>query len=312
MVVLKSPPGSAIWGSFSAHRPNLETHGRLISRSWVWAYLEEWAPWHTGQCPRQHSGQGGSALLISSPRSAHAATSSQRAGDSSDPDASAVCLGRMSPLLGLGCLFPEAASGSEEPASSVLGSLSLCPILHVHFQPQALVERLSLLMVALCAPLHPQSKGVHDNPYLIGLSWRWSEIKHETLVWGHNRCLVNVAAIIVIIIINTVITTIIIVIIIITIGFWRQLPRDQSQSRAVWPQASNSSGPRFLIKQTDCSFWCFLSPPLFRVSESLAEQILITSLVGSWARDLTSLNLKFLHQMNGVNITIHSQCNWED
>ena len=50
-----------------------------------------------------------------------------------------------------GCtLVPGAASGSEELASVVLGSLSpACLVLHVPLQPQALVEGLLPLLGAI-------------------------------------------------------------------------------------------------------------------------------------------------------------------
>lgn len=106
--------------------------------------------------PLQHLGREGWSLLVSSQRSAQAATSSHR-GDSGDPDAPAICLGRMSFLPGLDCLLPGAASRSEDAGSAMLGSL--CPsVLHAHLQPQAPVEGLALLMVVIQALLSPWTK----------------------------------------------------------------------------------------------------------------------------------------------------------
>ena len=98
-------------------------------------------------------GTGGPGLAHLIPEVRTSCYKLREAGGGSDPDTSVVCLGRPPPIPKLAALVHGAASGSEEPASVVLGSLSpACLILHVHLQPQALVEGLLLLPGAIRAP----------------------------------------------------------------------------------------------------------------------------------------------------------------
>lgn len=129
MVVVKSPPRPAIWGSFPATAPTCSLmpgsfQGLGSGQAWRNEPHSTWCESFISTWDRRVN----PSLLTSSQWSARAAASSQRTGHGRNPDGSAACLGRVPPLPGLGCPFPRAASGSEAPepaCTSVLSCISL-------------------------------------------------------------------------------------------------------------------------------------------------------------------------------------------
>ena len=106
MVGVKPPPGLASWGLFL---PTSPTH-RLKAAHFKVLGLGRpgrMSPMAHGAVSLPAPGTGGPGLARLIPEvdaSCYKLTQGRR--HSSDPDTSAVCLGRTSPLQGLGCLFP--------------------------------------------------------------------------------------------------------------------------------------------------------------------------------------------------------------
>lgn len=71
----------------------------------------------------QQEGQKGQSLILSSQRTAQAATSSLKAGDGSGPDAYVVCLAEHLSCLGWTVLFSGTASGPKDPGFAMLSVL---------------------------------------------------------------------------------------------------------------------------------------------------------------------------------------------
>ena len=67
--------------------------------------------------------------------------------------------GQNASFAGLGCLFPGAASRSEEPGSSLLGSLSPCPVLHASLQPRVQQKDFFTARGSNLSPFTPWAEG---------------------------------------------------------------------------------------------------------------------------------------------------------
>ena len=131
--------------------------------------LGDMSPDGTGQLPGQHPGTGGPVLARLIPETCTSCNRLTEGRSQQRPRRFCGFSGRNASLAGLGCLFPGAACRSEEPGSALLGSLSLCPVLHAPLQPQPQWKDFLQLVVQF-EPLYTHGlRVVYENPHLVGL-----------------------------------------------------------------------------------------------------------------------------------------------